>query len=497
MAIPFDNSYVTLPESFYTRLDPTPVDSPGPIWTNAALAEELGIDPDWLASDEGVAVVAGNVVPEGAEPLAAAYAGHQFGSFNPGLGDGRAILLGEVISKSGERFDIQLKGSGRTPYSRSGDGRSPLGPVLRETIVSEAMHALGVPTTRALAAVTTGEPVYRSGPLPGAVMARVARSHIRVGTVQLIAARGDVEDLQALVDHVLARHYPELAESDNPALALLDGVVRRQAALIARWQMLGFIHGVMNTDNMLLSGETIDYGPCAFMERYDPATVFSSIDFQGRYAYRNQPGIAQWNLSALAGALVPLIDKDEEAAVSRAKAIVGSFAGHFHAARLAGLRRKLGLLAEPDGGPDDDPKAAEDLALAEDFLEHLTATESDFTLAFRRLTELAGDEPEVSVKALFDVPSQLDDWLARWRVRLEADAGADPQARMLAANPLLIPRNHEVERAIVEATRDGDFGHFQRLCELLKRPFDPKPEALAIAAPATPEEAVTRTFCGT
>lgn len=485
--MPFQNTYVNLPDRFYSRQLPTPVPEPALIRVNEPLARRLGIDPAWLASEEGVAVIAGNRIPEGADPIATAYAGHQFGSFNPQLGDGRAILLGEVVDASGARFDIQLKGAGQTPYSRMGDGRAPLGPVLREYLVSEAMHALGVPTSRSLAAVTTGEPVYREETLPGAVLARVASSHIRIGTVQLLAAREDTEGLQLLVEHVIERHYPDLKDSENPALALLDRVLQQQASLVAKWQMLGFIHGVMNTDNMLLSGETIDYGPCAFMDTYDPATVYSSIDHGGRYAFRNQPGIANWNLAALAQALLPVIDANQDAAVEATRPVLERFPGYFLDANLAGLRRKFGLGTEQE----------DDEVLAKDFLELLESTGSDFTLAFRRLAELAGDTPAVSVAGLFEFPAGFDEWRSRWEQRCGAEDHPDRQANMLKANPLLIPRNHQVERAIAEATSNQDFTWFNRLCDLLVNPYHPDPEALALAAPPQPNEVVSQTFCGT
>ena len=341
-AIAFDNSYAKLPPRLYAEVSATPVANPGLLRVNAALCRQLGIDADWLASPEGVAVLAGNALPEGAASIATVYAGHQFGQFNPQLGDGRALLLGEVVDNNGRRFDIQLKGSGRTPYSRSGDGRSPLGPVIREYLVSEAMHALGVPSTRALAAVTTGEPVLRNGREPGAILARVASSHIRIGTFQFFSARKDQEALLALVDYVLARHYPEIPVDDNPALVLLEAVIARQAALIAHWQHLGFVHGVMNTDNMLLCGETVDYGPCAFIEEFQPDAVFSSIDYAGRYAYRNQPGIAHWNLARLAETLVPLIAEDEARAVELARAAIETFPAAFPRRMRKAWRRSSG-----------------------------------------------------------------------------------------------------------------------------------------------------------
>jgi uncharacterized protein YdiU (UPF0061 family) len=485
--LPFDNSYARLPDRLYARLDPTPVREPGLLRVNGALCAELGIDPAWLASAEGVAMVAGNSVPAGAEPLAAAYAGHQFGQYNPQLGDGRAHLLGELVDGSGRRVDLQLKGSGRTPWSRGGDGRSPLGPVLREYLVSEGMHALGVPTTRALAAVTTGERVLRDGVEPGAVLARVASSHIRVGTFQYFAARGDREALAALCEHVIARHYPALAGDDNPALALLRAVIARQAGLIASWQHLGFIHGVMNTDNMLLCGETVDYGPCAFMEAFDPQAVFSSIDVGGRYAYQNQPGIAHWNLVRLAEALLPLIDDDSDRAVEQARTVLEAFPRQFSDAHGAGLARKLGL-----GGlrPGDDP-------LIEELFAALADDEADFTLAFRYLTELDGPD-ERALEQLFQPGPALAGWLPAWRERLAKDS-ADPaerRARMRAANPVFIARNHLVQSAI-EAAEGDDLGPFHRLAERVANPFPWDPADADLARPARPEEQVHQTFCGT
>ena len=485
--LPFDNSYARLPAHFYARLDPTPVRAPALLHVNRPLCEALAIDADWLASEEGVAVVAGNTVPAGAEPLASAYAGHQFGQYNPQLGDGRAHLLGELVDAGGRRFDLQLKGSGRTPWSRGGDGRSPLGPVLREYLVSEGMHALGVPTTRALAAVTTGERVIRDGVEPGAVLARVASSHIRVGTFQYFAARGDRDALDALCSHVIDRHYPDLADDDNPALALLRTVVARQAGLIASWQHLGFIHGVMNTDNMLLCGETVDYGPCAFMEAFAPNTVFSSIDVGGRYAYQNQPGIAHWNLVRLAEALLPLIDADSDRAVELARAVLEEFPRQFSEAHGAGLARKLGL----DGlRPDDDP-------LVEALFSALAEDGADFTLAFRYLTELDGPEAD-ALDGLFQPGEALRGWLPAWRERLAADAigAAERRERMRGANPVFIPRNHLVQGAI-EAAEGDDLGPFRRLAERVGNPFRWDPADADLARPARPEEQVHRTFCGT
>ncbi|MEH6587444.1 MAG: YdiU family protein [Halioglobus sp.] len=486
--IPFDNSFARLPETLYTRLAPTAVAAPGAIRVNRALATELGIDADWLQSDEGVATIAGNYVPAGAEPLAAVYAGHQFGSYNPQLGDGRALLLGEVVSASGHRYDIQLKGSGPTPYSRGGDGRSPLGPVLREYVVSEAMHALGVPTTRALAAVTTGEQVTRDQFLPGAVLARVASSHIRIGSFQFFSAQKDLNSLQALTDYCLQRHYPERADAENPALALLQAVISAQATLIPRWQLLGFIHGVMNTDNMLICGETVDYGPCAFMDEFDPAKVFSSIDQGGRYAYRNQPGIAHWNLAVLAQALMPLLHDDQDKAVELAQGAVDEFAPLFEAAHLRGLADKLGL----------DEIRSDDKPLVDELFELMAAEKVDFTLCFRRLYDHACN-PEHSVGELFEFPDAFIPWLSQWRQRLEADQlTAETRAeRMASANPVFIPRNHLVEEAIRAGEDEADFAPFIKLLERLAQPGQYSPEDARYASPPSPEKEVKRTFCGT
>ena len=487
--IPFDNSYARLPEHFYSRLEPTAVAEPGPIRVNRELADYLGIDADWLASAEGTAAIAGNAIPEGAEPLATVYAGHQFGSYNPQLGDGRAILLGEVVARDGKRFDIQLKGSGPTPYSRGGDGRSPLGPVLREYIVSEAMHALGIPTTRALAAVTTGEPVVRERFEPGAVLARVASSHLRIGTLQFFAARGDQAALQTLVDHVLARHYPD-AEGDNRALTLLKCVVDAQARLVARWQLVGFIHGVMNTDNMLLCGETIDYGPCAFMDIFHPDTVYSSIDQAGRYAYRNQPGIAHWNLAVLAQTLLPLLDKDQDKAVALAQSAVDAFPDAFMTAHTAGMALKLGL-AEVTG---------DDTGLIEDLFTVLTEQELDFTLTFRHLADLADpDSDAAKIGDLFETPEPLAGWITRWQSRLAQEPATPPerQRTMYLANPAFIPRNHQVQAAISAAQDEGDFSLFHRLEERLDHPMQYSEADSDLAVPPRPEQGVRQTFCGT
>ena len=486
----FDNSYARLPAHFYARHAPTPVAAPRLLRLNAALARELGLDPAALAAPEGVAVLAGNVTAARSEPIAMAYAGHQFGNFVPQLGDGRAILLGEVIDTGGVRRDIQLKGAGPTPFSRRGDGRAALGPVLREYIVSEAMAALGVPTTRALAAVATGEGVWRETALPGAVLTRVASSHIRIGTFQFFAARGDIEAVRTLADHVIARHYRQAGEAANPYLALLEAVIARQAALVAQWLMIGFIHGVMNTDNMSIAGETIDYGPCAFMDVYHPATVFSSIDRAGRYAYGNQPRIAHWNLARLAETLLPLLDKNEDAAVKQAEAALAGFAGLFKAAFEAGLRRKLGLLQEQAG----------DAALAQDLLTRMAESKADFTRVFRALCEAAlGPEHDDAVRGEFSDPAAFDAWAEKWRARLAAEGGDahDRREAMRRANPAFIPRNHLVEEAIVAAVERDDLAPFEALLAVLSQPHTDQPGADRYAASPRPEEVVHRTFCGT
>ncbi|AMY68950.1 protein adenylyltransferase SelO [Frigidibacter mobilis] len=479
LTLPFDNSYARLPSRFHARQNPSPVKAPGMIAVNERLARDLGLDAEALAGAEGAAMVAGNLVPEGAEPLAQAYAGHQFGGWSPQLGDGRALLLGEIVSPDGQRVDLQLKGSGPTPFSRRGDGRAWLGPVLREYLVSEAMAALGVPTTRALAAATTGESVIRDGrALPGAVLLRVAASHIRVGTFQFFAARQDTEALQLLTDYVIARHFPQA----GGALALLDAVVAAQAQLIAGWMALGFIHGVMNTDNMAVSGETIDYGPCAFLDDYHPSTVFSSIDSQGRYAYANQPQIAVWNLAQLASCLLPLIatgesEAAEAAAVEEATASIQRFAGIYQAAWIAKFGAKIGLAGATEA----------DRPLIEDLLTRMAVERADFTRTFRGLAEgRARDE--------FTDPAAFDTWAPAWQARLAQEApGAE--ARMAAVNPAIIPRNHRVEEAIVAATA-GDFAPFHALNAALASPYDTAPDDPLRAAP-WPEQRVQRTFCGT
>ena len=488
--IPFDNSYARLPDIFFAPVDPTPVEAPRLIKFNRPLAEELGLDAAALER-HGAAYFSGNVALPGALPLAMAYAGHQFGQFVPQLGDGRAILLGEVTDRSGMRRDIQLKGAGQTPYSRRGDGRAALGPVLREYIISEAMHALGIPTTRALAAVASGQPVYRDRVLPGAVFTRVASSHIRVGTFQFFAARGDSENVRVLADHVIDRHYPALKGAEKPYLALLDAVAERQASLIARWLGVGFIHGVMNTDNMTVSGETIDFGPCAFMDRYDPRTVYSSIDHNGRYAFGNQPMIGQWNIARLAEALLAILDEDEDKAVEAANAAVARFMERFQDHWKAVIRAKIGL---------GDSEEENDQALIRDLLVTLYEQKADYTLAFRRLADAVEDDAaDATLGALLEDPTALAPWLAVWRERLLREA-MTPQARAAAmrrVNPAFIPRNHKVEEALTAAVDHGDFSLFEALNDALARPYEDRPAFAAYAQPPQPGEEVTATFCGT
>ena len=485
----FDNSYARLPERFYARVMPEPARAPQLIRVNDKLARELGLDPAWLASDKGMLTVAGNHIPQGADPIATAYAGHQFGGWSSQLGDGRALLLGEFISPAGERFDIQLKGSGRTPYSRGGDGRAPLGPVLREFLVSEAMAALGVPTTRTLSAVTTGDEVFRNGALPGAVLARVARSHIRIGTVQFFSSRGDLEGLSLLLDHVIQRHYPEAAGAESPYLALFDAVIERQAQLVAKWQLLGFIHGVMNTDNMLLSGETIDYGPCAFMDHFDPSAVYSSIDQHGRYAYRNQPSIAHWNLARLGQALLPMLGSDQSLAIEKAGAILDKFPQRFSDAHHQELKRKLGLNSD----------AEEAVQLGTDLFQLMSEADCDFTLTFRHLAELANPDNGANTSHLFQLPETFGPWLTRWQQQSAwGDDTTQPRhAAMLQANPVVIPRNHLVEEAIRAAVESSDFQPFHQLLDHVTRSFELEAGADRYAIPPTPAQVVTATFCGT
>ena len=470
----FDNTYLRDLPGAWLRETPDVAPAPRLLVLNRGLAEALGLDADALQAG-AAGWLSGADSPPGAEPIAMAYAGHQFGGFSPQLGDGRAHLLGEVLGPDGRRWDLQLKGSGRTPFSRGGDGKAAIGPMLREYVIGEAMHALRVPTTRALAVVATGEEIAREVMLPGAVLTRVAASHIRVGTFQFFAARGDTQAVARLLDYAIARHYPDLRAGD--ALGFLDAVAGRQAALVAQWMGLGFIHGVMNTDNMAVSGETIDYGPCAFMETYAPGTVFSSIDQTGRYAYANQPLILGWNLARLAETLLPLIDADEDRAVAKAMEVLGGVAGRYRAAWEQVMATKLGL-ALPDG------------ALADDFLAVMEG-QADWTLAFRRLAKAAAGD-EVFLRAQFADSGLLDAWLPRWRAALAPDAGA----RLRAANPIYIPRNHRVEAALAAATA-GDMGPFQALMAVLADPFQERPGYEGYALPAPQGFGTYRTYCGT
>jgi uncharacterized protein YdiU (UPF0061 family) len=490
---PFDNSYARDLPGFATPWRPVAVAAPALLFFNAPLAAELGLDATALQGPVGAAVFAGNLVPEGAEPVAQAYAGHQFGGFSPQLGDGRALLLGELIDRQGRRRDIAFKGSGRTPFSRGGDGRAAVGPMLREVLISEALHALGLPTTRALAVAATGEWVYREDRLPGAVLTRVAASHLRVGTFQFFAARGEGERVRQLAEYTIARHDPDLAGTPGRYRALLERVARRQAALVARWMGLGFIHGVMNTDNMTISGETIDYGPCAFMEAFDPGAVFSSIDHQGRYAYANQPGIARWNLARLAETLLPLLNDDADAAVAEATAVINAFPGWYQAEWLGVWRAKLGLAAS--GQADD----AGDALLAEAWLRLLQEHAVDFTRAARHLADAAAGD-EAPLRGLFDAadggPAGITAWLGQWQARRTAP-GTPDAAALRAANPRIIPRNHRVEEALAAAT-EGKLAPFETLLAALRRPFDDDPTLAPFAEPAPAAlTAGYRTFCGT
>ncbi len=479
MPFTFDNSYQRLPERLFARVEPARVSNPSLVAFNAPLAAELGIDAGRLGGPDGAQFLSGNRLPPGAQPIAKAYAGPQFGHFGASRGDGRAILLGEVIDANGRRRDIELKGAGRTPYSRNGDGRAALGPVLREYIVSEAMHALDIPTTRSLAAVATGDAVFRDELLPGAVLTRVAASHLRIGTFQYFAARHDIAALNALVEHALARHYPTVDRQAPAALALLDAVIAAQADLVACWLGVGFIHGVMNTDNMTISGETIDYGPCAFMDEFNPDTVFSSIDRNGRYAYGEQPKIAQWNLIRLAESLLPLIDSDEAVAIERAQASVSRFSTLFSAAWRRIALAKIGI-----ANPRDD-----DMTLVQDLLETMHRGGLDFTNTFRSLIALVDHD---------DLGDLQGDWVRRWRERIGNEPGGMPAARALmqTANPQVIARNHQVEHALAAAAA-GDYLPFRRLVAALADPCGERADRAWLMIPPGAHERVEATFCGT
>lgn len=488
---PLENSYLQLPEVCYARVAPTPVSRPRLLRLNTALAEQLGLDPRALAAPDAVEVLAGNRVPEGAQPVALAYAGHQFGNWVPQLGDGRAVLLGEILDRHGVRRDVQLKGSGRTPFSRGGDGRAALGPVVREYLVSEGMAGLGIPSTRALAMLASGDPVIRERVAPGGVLVRVAASHVRIGSFEYLSARREHAALRALADYVIARHYPALADSGQPYRDLIEAVAIRTADLVAEWMRVGFIHGVMNTDNMSIAGETLDYGPCAFMDSYHRDTVFSSIDVHGRYAYGRQPTLAHWNLARLAEALLPLLDADPDAAVASALGALEAYGTRFEASYRAAFNRKLGLRELRD---DDD-------GLARDLLEKMGEQGADFTLAFRRLSALSGtpDARDAQVRELFAAPAAFDAWLARWRERLAAEGSEDAarHATMRGANPAYIPRNHRVEQAIAAVVEHDDLAPLEDLLTVLSRPYEDHPEFVHLAAPPQPDEVVRQTFCGT
>jgi uncharacterized protein YdiU (UPF0061 family) len=489
-AVSFENSYARLPERFFARLDPTPTAQPRLIKFNSSLAAELGLDVSGVDADTLAQLFSGNLRLQGAEPLAMAYAGHQFGHFVPKLGDGRAILLGEVRDVAGVRRDIQLKGSGRTPFSRDGDGRAALGPVLREYVVSEAMHALGVPTTRALAIVASGELVHRERRLPGAILTRVAASHVRVGTFQFFAARGDIEAIKRLADYVIERHYPDIGQADAPYLALFGAVAQRQARLIACWMHVGFIHGVMNTDNTAISGETIDFGPCAFIDAYDPAAVFSSIDTYGRYAYANQPHIAHWNLARFAETLLPLLNPIPERAIELANEALSAFWPRFEHHWLSGMRRKLGLFTAEN----------EDSQLVRGLLEAMHRQQADFTLTFRKLCDAAEDgQFDAGVRALFADAAAYDEWATMWRSRLarESTPASVRAESMRHANPAFIPRNHRLEQAIQAAVENEDFTSFADLLQVLSRPYEDQKGFEAYATAPRASERVLQTFCGT
>jgi len=487
--ISFDNSFARLPDVFFVRVQPERAPDPSFIRVNTDLAETLGVDPDWLSSEQGLLMLSGRDIPSEAEPIAMAYAGNQFGNWLAKLGDGRALLLGEVIAQNGIRYDIQLKGSGKTPFSREGDGKAVLGPVLREYIVGEAMAALGVPTTRALAAVTTGETVYRNGHAqPGAIFVRVAQSHIRVGTFQYFHGRMNKGALKTLADYVIDRHYPDIKQNIQPYKTLLKEIITRQAKLVVQWMSFGFIHGVMNTDNMQIAGETIDYGPCAYMDDFHPQKVFSSIDLHGRYSWGNQPAMALWNLTRLAETLVPLLAEEEEQAIKEAKEVLSGFNDIFLEYYLEVFCQKLGLFGR-------DEKCHE---FIETTLAVMAENKTDFTLFFRQLTRVASGKPEGGLRSLFRDPIACDKWLETWRNYLSQDDGDQERrvAIMSQRNPIFISRNHLIEEAIQAALKE-DFKPFERLIEVLSKPFDEQPEHVELEYPPTPDEVVCHTFCGT
>ncbi len=488
IGVKFDNSYAQKLEGFYVSHQGDKAPAPILLKLNHSLAEALGFELNHLQTEQVASIFSGSVSPMGATPLAQVYAGHQFGSFSPQLGDGRALLLGEIINRKGERYDIHLKGSGPTPFSRGGDGKAVLGPVLREYIMGEAMHALNVPTTRALAVVMTGEKIMRKELLPGAVLTRIAASHLRVGTFQFFANRNETDKVKQLADYTIERHFHELVEDQNPYLGLLRTVCDRQAVLIAKWMLVGFVHGVMNTDNMTLSGETIDYGPCAFLDQYDPATVFSSIDKNGRYSYSNQPNIAQWNLARFAETLLPLIADDHDKAVKLASHEVNDFSRNYQKYWLTGMRAKLGLMTVEEG----DFKLAQDLHLA------MEGQNVDFTLLFRGLADAVQGETG-AIRELFDTPEKFDQWYKRWAERLARES-VEPEQRiasMNTVNPLYIPRNHKVEEALYAAEKESNYAPFEKLMAVLTNPFEKKESLSEYAEPAPESFASYQTFCGT
>ena len=478
-SLPSENTYTKLPGVFFSKLSPTPVREPEIVIFNEKLAEEIGLDLSNLNEEERTKLLSGNLVPEGAEPFAQAYAGHQFGNFTM-LGDGRALILSEHLTPSGQRIDLQFKGSGRTPYSRGGDGRAALGPMLREYILSEAMHTLGIPTTRSLAVATTGETVYRENELPGAILTRIASSHIRVGTFEFASLHEDTSITQALLDYLIDRHFPEIKEKENQALALLEAAVEQQADLITHWMRVGFIHGVMNTDNMALSGETIDYGPCAFMDVFAPDTVFSSIDHKGRYAYANQPFIAQWNLARLAESLLPLMHEAKEDAIGMAEDTLNAFEQVYKGKWLAMMGSKLGL-AEA---------RKEDEKLVTDLLDWMHENGADYTNTFRDLSS-----KQLPDEKIYSAES-FQSWHTRWRARLGEEDLDSSLALRKSVNPAVIPRNHKVEEAL-QAGEEGDLEPFHDLLKALENPYEDGDHLTPYQAPPKPEEKVLQTFCGT
>jgi uncharacterized protein YdiU (UPF0061 family) len=494
-SIHFKNRYVTLGKKFYVKTLPSPVSNPALIKLNDDLTTLLSLPDDLFHSTTGTAILSGNLIPEGAQPLAMAYAGHQFGHFNPQLGDGRALHLGEITDPQHNTFDIQLKGSGRTPYSRNGDGRAALGPILREYLISEAMVKLGVPTTRALAIVTTGEDVMRERRLPGGIITRIATSFVRIGTFEYFAEKGDIESLRKLADYVIERNYPQVGDTHNPYASLLKAIVDSQAALIAKWMQLGFIHGVMNTDNVSVAGETIDYGPCAFMDNYDHDRVFSSIDREGRYAYSNQPNIGLWNLTRLAETLVPLLAENTEAAVDIAKDILQRYYPSFDSHWLAAMRAKIGVSENANGSSKDDK------VLVDNLLNIMATNQVDFTLSFFHLSQLSkqASKQDNNLRRLFANPEAFDDWSIAWRKRLEHETQSDAerQTAMRHVNPVYIPRNHQIETVIRAGEDYGDFAAFHALHKVLQNPYTQQEGKESYQRPPKPEEVVTQTFCGT